>query len=259
MPIFKGQFVGMMIQIALALVIYLLLRKTRNGGTLPKIRRLAGLDAIDEAIGRSTEMGRPTIFANGSNGLDDAQTIASFPVLSYAARSCARYDTKLIAVSYVPSVYPVMEAIVRTSYLEAGKGDSYDQINTVRFIASGWGAAASALQGTMRREKVSACLYMGAFFAETTMICEVGASLGAIQVAGTAQTAQLPFMISSCDYTLIGEELYAAGAYLSKDDVQKVNLVALDYAKFLSVALIIIGALLATFGDSTPLKNILNF
>lgn len=166
---------------------------------------LAGLDAIDEAIGRATEMGRPVIFANGSNGLDDAQTIASFPVLSYAAHACARYDTKLIAVSYVAAVFPVMEAIVRASYIEANKQTSYDPVSTVRFIASGWGAAASALQGTMRRERVAACLYMGAFFAETTMICEVGASLGAIQVAGTAQTAQLPFMISSCDYTLIDQ------------------------------------------------------
>lgn len=259
MPIFKGQLIGMIIQLALAVTIFSLLQRSRSGEKLPKIRRLAGLDAIDEAIGRSTEMGRPTIFGNGSGGLDDAQTIASFPVLAYTSQSCARYDTKLIAVSYVASVYPVMEAIVRTSYLESGKGDSYDPVSTVRFIASGWGAAASALQGTMRREKVAACLFMGAYFAETTMITEVGANLGAIQVAGTANIAQLPFMISSCDYTLIGEEFYAAGAYLSKDDVQKVNLVALDYAKALTVIVIIIGALMATFGDASSLKNFLNY
>jgi hypothetical protein len=249
----------MIAQLILAATIFALLRRSRSGERLPKIRRLAGLDAIDEAIGRATEMGRPTIFGNGSGGLNSAQTIASFSVLEYAARSCARYDTQLIAVSYVASVYPVMEAIVRTSYLELGKGDSYDPVNTVRFIASGWGASASALQGTMRRERVAACLFMGSYYAETTMITEVGANLGAIQVAGTANTAQLPFMISSCDYTLIGEEFYAAGAYLSKDDVQKVNLVALDYAKAITVIVIIIGALLATFGDASHLKNFLNY
>jgi len=256
-PIFSGQLIVMLIQVSVAILIYFLIQHAKAGHRLPKIRRLAGLDAIDEAIGRATEMGRPVIFANGSNGLDDAQTIASFPVLSYVAHTCARYDTKLIAVSYVAPVYPVMEAIVRAGYIEANKQTSYDPVSTVRFIASGWGAAASALQGTMRRERVAACIYMGAFFAETTMICEVGASLGAIQVAGTASTAQLPFMISSCDYTLIGEEYYAAGAYLSKDVVQRANLIALDYTKVLAICLILLGAIMATLGNASALTSFL--
>jgi hypothetical protein len=58
---------------------------------------------------------------------------------------------------------------------------------------------------------------MGYFNAESLLLAETGASTGAIQVAGTDQYIQLPFFITTCDYTLIGEELYAASAYLSRD------------------------------------------
>src|SRR5450756_2048675 len=99
----------MLIQVSVAILIYFLIQHAKAGHRLPKIRRLAGLDAIDEAIGRATEMGRPVIFANGSNGLDDAQTIASFPVLSYVAHTCARYDTKPVSYTHLtlPTIYSV--------------------------------------------------------------------------------------------------------------------------------------------------------
>ena len=38
----------------------------------------------------------------------------------------------------------------------------------------------------------------------------LGNAAGAIQIAGTDAVTQLPFFITTCDYTLIGEELYAA-------------------------------------------------
>ena len=66
------------------------------------------------------------------------------------------------------------------------------------------------------REKPAACLYMGKFFAESLILAETGNSIGAIQIAGTASQSQIPFFVTACDYTLIGEEFFAASAYLSQ-------------------------------------------
>lgn len=252
---FQGQQVAMVIQICLAATVLLMINRARGGAKIPKIRRLPGLDAIDEAIGRATEMGRPVMYFPGQNGLSDAQTLASFSVLGYVGRSCARYDTRLIAVTGTVNVYPVMEGIVQQGYVSIGKGDRYDS-TMVRFLSSGWGAFTSAAQGTMKREQAAAALYFGAFFAESMLLTEVGSLMGAIQVGSTAQTGQLPFFIAACDYTLIGEELYAAGAYLATDAVPKANLVALDYFKILTVAMLVIGVVAATMGD-TWLKTFL--
>ena len=67
----------------------------------------------------------------------------------------------------------------------------------------------------MLRDRPAAHIFMGSFYAESLLLAETGFSTGAIQVAGTANVHQLPFFVVACDYTLIGEELYAASAYLS--------------------------------------------
>jgi len=58
----------------------------------------------------------------------------------------------------------------------------------------------------------------------------------------------LPFFIVACDYTLIGEELYAASAYLGKEPVLLGSLKAQDYAKAAILVLACLGLLATNFG-----------
>ena len=98
----------------------------------------------------------------------------------------------------------------------------------------------------MLRERPAACFYMGAFFAESLILAETGNAIGAIQVAGTAMPSQLPFFVAACDYTLIGEELFAASAYLSGESHQLGSLKGQDVGKVLGGTLMVAGCLLAT-------------
>jgi hypothetical protein len=108
----------------------------------------------------------------------------------------------------------------------------------------------AALDGLMLRDRPAACFYLGAFFAESLILAETGNSIGAIQVAGTAQPTQLPFFVAACDYTLIGEELFAASAYLSHDLRALGSLRGQDVGKALAMIAISLGVVLATFGGS---------
>jgi hypothetical protein len=85
---------------------------------------------------------------------------------------------------------------------------------------------------------------MGAFYAESLMLAETGFATGAIQVAGTANVHQLPFFVVACDYTLIGEELYAASAYLSGEPKLVGSLKGADLMKLLVIATILTGCVL---------------
>jgi hypothetical protein len=98
----------------------------------------------------------------------------------------------------------------------------------------------------MMRDKPAACFYMGAFYAESLLFAENGNSIGAIQIAGTAEPSQLPFFVAACDYTLIGEEFFAASAYLSGERDQLGSIKGQDIGKALAAAVIIVGCLLAT-------------
>jgi hypothetical protein len=57
---------------------------------------------------------------------------------------------------------------------------------------------------------------------------------------------QLPFFVAACDYTLIGEELFAAAAYLSQDRRMIGSLKGQDFGKIVAMLAIVIGSLLAT-------------
>ncbi|MDE0556637.1 MAG: hypothetical protein OXI24_20690, partial [Candidatus Poribacteria bacterium] len=104
------------------------------------------------------------------------------------------------------------------------------------------------VDGMMIREKPAAVFLQGQFYAESLLMAETGNSIGAIQIAGTDSEHQLPFFIAACDYTLIGEELYAATAYLSREPMLLGSLRGQDWGKLLIFALIVLGVVLELAG-----------
>ncbi len=211
------------------------------------IRKIKGLDAIDDALGRATEMGKPALFVHGLNDMDSISTIAAINILGRIALKVAEYDTPLKVSNIYPIVLSVSQEVVKESYLEAGRPDAYVEDN-VFLAASEQFPYVVALSGIMTREKPAANFFVGYFYAESLILSETGASTGAIQIAATDAFTQLPFFITTCDYTLMGEELYAASAYLSREPLLLGSLRAQDIAKGILIGVIIFGAILATCG-----------
>jgi hypothetical protein len=227
-------------------VILLYIRWAKQGKKL-FIRKIAGLDAIEEAVGRATEMGKPVLFVPGIDELDNVQTIAAVSILGRIAKITAQYETPLIVPVNYPLVMAAGQEIVEQSYIEMGKKDAYNR-DIVRYVAGEQFALAAAINGIMLRERPAANIYMGAFYAESLLLTETGNVAGSIQIAGTAEPEQLPFFISSCDYTLMGEELYAASSYLSREPLLLGGLKGQDFMKIILVICITIGVMLTSLG-----------
>lgn len=225
------------------IVIYASFR-ARRGKDL-YLRPIAGLSEIDNAVGRATEMGRPILYVPGWSTIGEITTIASMMILNRVAKRAAEYDTRLMVPNSDYYVMPLAQEMVRDAFYEAGRPDSYNPVD-VFYISSDQFPYAAGVNGTMIREKAATCFYMGFFNAEALLMTETGNSIGAIQIAGTDAITQVPFFITTCDYTLIGEEFYAASAYLSKDAELVAMLKAQDYFKFLIIFFILLGAILAT-------------
>lgn len=215
------------------------------------IRPIAGLQAVNDAIGRATEMGRPILFVTGLTGLSDVATIASMLILGHLAKRTAAYETPILVPCYDPLVMTVEREIVRDAYTEAGKPQNYEPDNVFYLTDSQFGYVA-AVDGIMIREKPAANFFMGGFYAEALMLAETGASTGAIQIAGTDSDTQLPFFITACDYTLMGEELYAASAYLSRNPLLIAQLKGQDIGKVLVALTLIVGTIAATLAAIYP-------
>lgn len=221
----------------------------RRGKPL-KVRKIAGLEAMDEAVGRATEMGRSCMFIPGIQDMNDMQTIAGLTVLSHIAQTAAEYGARIEVPTCRSLVMTAARETVQSAFLTAGRPDAYRE-DDIYYVTDEQFGYVAYLTGAMVRDKPAACFFMGAFFAEALIIAETGNSIGAIQVAGTAMPAQLPFFVAACDYTLIGEEFFAASAYLSGDPEQLGSLKGQDMGKLVAGALLIAGCLLATLAAVT--------
>ncbi|WP_455378791.1 DUF6754 domain-containing protein [Petrachloros mirabilis] len=229
------------------LVFYMISHAKRNDIFL---RRIPGLDAVDEAIGRATELGKPILYLTGAHDMGDPSTIAAAVILGRVAKRTAAYETELMVPHREPITMAVCQEITKQAYLEAGKPDLFKEDSNF-FITSDQFSYTAAVDGIMLRKKPAANFFMGAYFAESLLLTETGASTGAIQIAGTDSDHQLPFFVTTCDYTLIGEELYAASAYLSKEPIQIGTLRGQDIGKAFILSVIAVGTVLATIGVVT--------
>ena len=220
-----------------------------KGGRDLFIRRLPGLDEVDNAVGRATEMGKPILYITGLSGISDVATIAAINILGEVAKKTAEYNTRLIVPCADPIVMAVEQEVVKEAYAEMGRPDAYND-DDVFYLTRSQFAYVAGVNGIMVRQRPATILYMGMFYAESLVLAETGSSVGAIQIAGTDAVTQLPFFITSCDYTLIGEELYAASAYLSREPVLLGGLKGQDTFKFIVGMLLILGVIAATLASS---------
>jgi hypothetical protein len=181
--------------IIIAFVFLYYLNLAKSGKDL-YIRKINGLDAVEEAVGRSTEMGKPIMYILGIGYVTDIPTIAGLTILGRVAKKVADYETRILVPSYDPVVMTTAQEVVKEAFTEA----------------------------------------------------ETGHSIGAIQISGTTETAQLPFFVAACDYTLIGEEMMAASVYLQKEPMMLGSIAAEDLLKVFIMFLIIIGFVLSVLG-----------
>jgi hypothetical protein len=213
------------------------------------IRRMPGIDAIEEGIGRATEMGKPVLYVPGIDELQDIQTIASMLILGQVAKTIAEYQADLIVTTAVPIVREVADEVVKAGFYQAGYPDAY-RPQDIRFISSDQFAFCAGTNGIIHRQKPATNIYLGRFFAESLILAETGYINKSIQIAGTAEATQLPFFVAACDYTLIGEELFAVSAYLSRDPRLVSSLKASDYLKVALVATLLVGTAAASLGNT---------
>lgn len=218
-----------------------------RGGKELFIRRIPGLNAIDEAVGRATEMGKPVIMVPGiGDGAINAKSLQAINIFSYVARMAARFATPILVCCSNASVFALAQEVIRDVYQQEGVLDRYD-VESVRFISDRQFAFAAGVSGIVLRQKTAAAFFMGEFYAESLILAETANSVGAIQVASSTETSQTPFFIAACDYVLIGDEFYAASAYLVKQPVLVGSLIGQDWGKLLLAMSVLVGTLFSTY------------
>lgn len=217
-------------------------------------RKLAALDAIPEAIGRAVEMGRPVHYTPGGNplhGVRGTHIQMGLVISGHVARLCARLGSKLTVSVATAEQIPLAEEIYRGAFIAEGIPEIQPD---VRFYGAGDPSFGAGCIGTISRDKAAVNMIIGGSGSDFPIVAEGAFRAGAFQIGGNANVFMIPLVVAACEYTLIGEELFAAGAMLSEDTSQLAGIVANDISKVLIIAMILLGAVLMTAGNSTILQ-----
>lgn len=234
-----GWFPILLTVMVAVLILFNILRA--QGGRDLFIRRIAGLNAIDEAVGRATEMGKPVLMVPGlSDTTVNAKSMQAINIFAYVSRVAARFANPILVCCYNAGILAVAQEVIRDVYQQEGLIDRYDP-DSVRFISDRQFAFAAGVSGLILREQAAATFFMGEFYAESLILAETANSVGAIQVASSTELTQTPFFIAACDYVLIGDEFYAASAFLTRQPVLVGSLVGQDWAKLMVAGLVAAG------------------
>ena len=193
-------------------------------------------------------MGRPILYVPGIMDMNEVETVAGVVVLGHVANMTAQYETELDVPVARAIVMQSARQVTKEAYLTQGRPEMYNE-DMVHYITDDQFAYAAAVNGIMQRDEPAACLYMGKFFAESLLFAETGNSIGAIQIAGTGSQTQIPFFVTACDYTLMGEEFFAASAYLSKEPELIAGITAQDIIKVILVGFILLSIVSRAFFD----------
>ena len=220
--------------------------RAKRGGSI-YIRPLAGLKALDEAIGRATEMGKSILYMPGLGDMSEVGTLAAITIMSRVSRKVADLGCSMQVPCYDPVVMAILDGVARQTYVEAGRADEFKP-GSVHYVSAQQFAYVAAVSGIMLRERPAANIFMGSFYAESLFLAETGNLTGAIQIAGCDKVTQLPFFVCACDYTLLGEELFAASAYIGREPVQLATIAAQDWAKAFAAAMIVVALALSALG-----------
>lgn len=251
MKIVPGNVFGFWLFVVASVVIVYIMDRSQKGKLAVALRPIAGLSALEESVGRATEMGRPVHFSPGLGdiiGTSAPDTLAALQILSFVTDLSAKYDARLIVTIRMPNVFPLAQEMVRSGYIAANKAQAYRE-DTVRFVSSDQDAYAAGVIGLLHQEEAASSILAGLYMGEALLIAESAASLGIMQVAITASVTQIPFFVAACDYTIIGEELYAAGAYVSGEKSRLGAIVGQDYLKLVIMAIIVLGTIMTSAGS----------
>jgi len=227
-------------------------------GRVFNLRRLSAVEALYPAVGRAVEMGGAVHWCMGTGRGRSIQDIAgqsavSFLVLQRLARHCAKLGARLLPSLGQPEAVPLVDAICSQAFLAENVPQNWKSEDIGFFPESSYEVS---IPLRLQNENVKSNVMIGEFVSEAVIIAESGVMAGAFQIGGTTAWNNIAYFVTTCDEFLIGEEIYAAGAYLSENPIEKSSLIGQDVAKFAMVLLMLIGVATVALG-SQALVNLL--
>lgn len=214
-------------------------------GHIPQRRPLPSLRVIHAALGRGAETGAAVHIspAGGTIGRRTtmAETVVGLLAAERVANEAALKGAPILVSSGDAVAHLAMRGILRQSYKYAGRAHDYNPANIQLLAHENATAYATGVMTLYGRQRLEASQVLGSLGQEFLLFSEEGVVRKVPQVVGTTSLAALPVLILNNQTPLIGEEVFAAEAYLSEQFAPQARLMTQDVLRTALILLIIGG------------------
>lgn len=216
----------------------------------PSLREIPAFERLQRAIGLAVEEGSRLHISLGRGNMVTPQSASAFAGLSVLRRIAdmtSISDRPPVATSGEGALAILSQDTLRTAHQAATSGGRYDSTGGRLTGLTPFSYAAGALP-VMRDEQVSANILMGNFGVEVGILTDTADRGNSFTLAASDNMPAQAILYASAQEPLIGEELYAAGAYVQAGPLHDASLHVQDILRWLIVLTLLIGALLKMAG-----------
>ena len=185
--IVTGYSFAFWVELLFLIAVITMIQEGQGGMRIPGIYKVAGLEAMDEAIGRCTEMGKPVHFSPGIGDLQNRSDARRHVYPRIRGQAVALVMIRISSPPTGTSSSTLSEEIVKQSYAGVGKKRTASSPITSAGSRTTSSPTQPALPESCSAEKPAANILVGAFWAESLIFAEVGSIAGAIQISGYCQ------------------------------------------------------------------------
>ena len=232
--------------LAFGLVLWLAHRQ-RRGDLGSTFRDIPAFNSLRRSLSRSVESGHPIHLGLGVGGVSTdlaADSLAALEIVDAVAQGSSSADRLPIITLADPTLLPLVQDRVRAA---AGTRDVRGQAENVHWVGPSPAAYAAGVMGALGSEVFETSVLAGVFGDEYLLMGGAGEQCRTQQIGAVSDPVVLPFVYATADELLIGEELYAAGAYLSEKPWHLASLRAQDWMRWALVLVIVTMVVANTF------------
>ncbi len=230
---------------ALLLALMFLLRKSP-----PKLRVIPALSRLYRSIGLSVEDGTRLLISLGNTSLltgSAGAPLAGLDLLRGVTERTSLSDRPPVAVAGEAPLALLAQDTLEAGYQAAGAAELY-QPTTGRVAGLTPFSATAGTMPIIADENVSAAVFMGHFGVEAGLLAEAADRNNALAVGSSDDLAGQAVWFASAPETLIGEELFAASAYIGGTPAQTASLSVEDIVRWVIIVVLIVGSALKLVG-----------
>ena len=214
-------------------------------------RPIPAFEALGKAIERAVEAGERVHVSLGTGsviGPESAPAFAGLAALSRIARATSISDRPAVVTAGDGAMAILARDTLRSSYGESGSPNLYDPTSG-RLLGPTPFSYVAGLPSVLTNEGVSVHMLSGFYGFEAGLAAEFGERARAFVIGGTSEVQSQALLYAIARNPLLGEEVFASGAYLGAGELHKASLRTQDIIRIGLIVLILLGVLMATFED----------